>query len=317
MTKQYPAALAVLRKELDRNPNDPLLYVRLADFLQQNNLGAEQEAVYQKAITRFKDESFYDKLARFYLRNKREQDYATLSKTVVDTFAGTDLEAYFAQVQGPWPQESLELNLYAHQRFPHELMFTRNLLGAYQTMATTNPAAWEAVDARALAGLRDLQAEFFEWLSRTGKLDAEMAALQAAQAADNTAAARELAELEVSRSHFEQSAPLLGTLANEYPADAAIGDEAASVFRSLAYHDPSQIERAVAIEKNLSAADPANLDRLAAIGDTYADSTSSGAESRYGEATGAGGALLAAHGSSASRGSGWISAIGDCVLGLF
>ena len=179
MTKQFPQALAVLRKELDRNPNEPLLYVRLADFMQQNNLGAEQEEVYQKAIARFHDESFYDKLARFYLRNKREQDYATLSKTVVDTFSGTELEAYFAQVNGPWPQESLQLNLYAHKRFPHELMFTRNLLGAYQVKGTADPAAWEALMREHWQDAPDLQAEFFEWLSRTGKLDAEMAALDA------------------------------------------------------------------------------------------------------------------------------------------
>jgi len=275
MTKQFPAALAVLRKELDRNPNDPLLYSRLADFLQQNNLGAEQEDVYRKAIARFHDESFYDKLARFYLRSKREQDYAALSKTVVDTFAGTELEKYFSQVKGPWPQESLQLNLYAHQRFPHELMFARNLLIAYRAKNTANPTAWEKLMREHWQDAPDLQAEFFEWLSQTGKLDAEMAALKAAQAADNSAAARELAELEVSRSHFEESAPLLDALAQQYPADASVGDEAASVFRSLAYHDPAQIDRAVAIEKNLSEADPANLDRLAVIGDTYADSTSS------------------------------------------
>jgi transcriptional regulator with XRE-family HTH domain len=279
MAKQYPEALAVLRKELDRNPNDPMLYERLADFLQQNNLGAEQEAVYQKAIARFHDESFYDKLARFYVRSKREKDYVTLSKMVVDTFAGTELEAYFAQAGGPWPQEFLQLNLYAHKRFPHELMFTRNLLAAYQAKGTVDAAARETLMREHWQDAPDLQAEFIEWLSQTNKLDTELAALEKTQAADssssNTDAMRELAELEVSRSHFEQSAPLLGALAQAYPADEAVGDEAASVFRSLAYHDPAQIDRAVAIEKNLSAADPANLDRLAAIGDTYADSTSS------------------------------------------
>ena len=37
---------------------------------------------------------------------------------------------------GPWPQETLQLNLYAHKRFPHELMFTRNLLAAMRGKAT-------------------------------------------------------------------------------------------------------------------------------------------------------------------------------------
>ncbi len=72
-------------------------------------------------------------------------------------------------------------------------------------------------------------------------------------------------------SHFEQSAPLLGSLAGDYPADAEIGNQASSVYRSLAYFDPSQTARAVAIEKNLLAYDPADLDRLARIGDILAD----------------------------------------------
>ena len=280
MTGHGPEALAVLRKELDRNPNDPQLYERLAEFLQQNNLGAQEEEVYEKAIAKFNDESFYDKLARYYLRAKREQSYAALSRKVVNTFHGTELEAYFADVKGPWALESVQLNLYAHKRFPHDLTFTRNLLQAYQAKGTANPAAWEQLIRQHWQDASDLQAQFFEWLGRTNRLNAEVASLKllagtkTAQQRD-PAAAREMAELEMSRSHFEQSAPLFDELATTYPADVAIGDEAASLFRSLAYNDPAQIARAVAVEKNLSAADPGNLDRLAVIGDTYADSTSS------------------------------------------
>ena len=38
-----------------------------------------------------------------------------------------------------------QLNLYAHERFPHNLAFVRNLLSAYSRPGTENPAAWEAV----------------------------------------------------------------------------------------------------------------------------------------------------------------------------
>jgi hypothetical protein len=41
--KQVPQALAVLRREIDRNPNDPGIYERLAQFLDQNQLWTEQE----------------------------------------------------------------------------------------------------------------------------------------------------------------------------------------------------------------------------------------------------------------------------------
>jgi len=278
-TDKLPEALAVLRRELDRNPYDPLLYVRLADFLQQNNFAAQQEEVYRRAIARFNDTTFYDKLARLYLRQKRQQDFTTLTRQVVDTFHGTDLEQYFSNVDRNWPQVYLQLNLYAHQRFPHELKFTRNLLVAYRTKGTVDSAAWELLLRQHWFEANDLRDQFFDYLSRTNKLDAELASLQRlvpteSQQQQNPAATRELAEANLWQSHFEQSAPLLGSLAHAYPADATIGDEAASVYRSLAYFDPTQTSRAITIEQNLSVAEPTNLDRLTRIGDTLADSQS-------------------------------------------
>ncbi len=278
VTNQLPAALALLRRELDRNPNDPLLYERLADFLQQNNLAAQQEAVYQQATARFQSAGFYDKLARFYLRQRQQRDFDALTRKVVDTFHGTELESYFGNVNRAWPEEFLQLNLYAHKRFPHDLVFTRNLLSAYQTRVTADPAAYELLLRQHWQDAPDLQAEFFELLSRTGRLQKELTLLQsllpaAAAAQQNPAAARELAELNLWQSHFEAAAPLLGDLADQYPADPTVGDEAVSVFRSLAYFDPAQAQRAAATEQHLSSADPANLDRLAAIGDIFADST--------------------------------------------
>jgi hypothetical protein len=277
VTGQLPAALALLRRELDRNPNDPLLYERLADFLQQNDLAAQQEAVYQQAIARFQTVSFYDKLARFYLRRKQRSDFAALTRKVVDTFRGTELEGYFGNVNHTWPEEFLQLNLYAHQRFPHDLVFTRNLLIAYQARGTADPVARELLLRQHWQDAADLQAQLFELMSHSGRLQGEFASLQSllpttAAAMQNPAAARELAEIDLWQSHFEAAAPLLGGLAGQYPADATVGDEAVSVFRSLAYFDPPQAQHAATIEEHLAAADPASLDRLAAIGDILADS---------------------------------------------
>jgi tetratricopeptide (TPR) repeat protein len=278
-TKRLPEALAVLRREIDRNPDDPLLYERLADFLQQNNLAAQQEEVYRRAIARFPGPTFYDKLARFYLRLQRKQDFDTLTRQVVDTFRGTGLEQYFSIVNQSGPQLYLQLNLYAHQRFPHELRFTRNLLAAYQAKATADPAALDLLLRQHWFEAADLRNQFFDALSRTGKLDAELAALahlvpSESQEQQNPAATRELAEGQVWQSHFEVAAPLYSNLVRSYPADATLGEEAASIFRSLAYFDPGQAAQAIAIEKNLLAADPANVERLARIGDIYADSQS-------------------------------------------
>jgi Tfp pilus assembly protein PilF len=273
---QPQAALAVLRKELDRSPNDPQLYERLAQFLNQNDLSAQQEEIYKIAIARFNDTSWYDKLARLYLREKKQQAFADLTRQVTQTFAGTDLEAYFHNAEGLGPAMSLQLNLYAAKRFPHDLVFTRNLLNAYSTAPTRDDAAYDTLLRAHWFDSDDLRSDFFESLSRTHKLDAELQQLQSIDAQANPAAAKELAEAEMWRSHFEESDAPLTTLTQLYPADTTLGDRAASIFRSLAYFDPAQTANAVAVEQNLLLADPSDLDRLATIGDIYADSGAAG-----------------------------------------
>jgi hypothetical protein len=274
---QLPQALTVLRRELDRNPNDPLLYERLATFLEQNNLTAQQEEVYSKAIQKFQNRGWYDKLARLYLREKKREAFADLTRKVVDIFSGTELEGYFNDVTGGGPQLRLQLNLYAHQRFPHDEVFVQHLLNAYHAKGTYDQVAWEKLIREHWSDTEEFRREFFDYLSSNGKLDQEIAQLHSMvpgtkEQKANPNATLELAEAALWQSHFEESAPLLDSVAAAYPADEEIGTEASSLYRSLAYMDTHQTEHAVAIEKRLLAASPANLDRLARIGDIYADS---------------------------------------------
>ena len=263
--QKLPEALAVLRKELDRNPNDPLLYEKLASFLGQNNLSQQEEEVYRQAIAKFQDTTWTDKLARFYLRFKRIQDYATLTRKVTDTFEGTDLDAYFRNNSGGGADLFLELNLYAHQRFPHDIVFTQNLLSAYTTKPNSDRAAWEKLLRETWWQSPDLTRQFFEFLSRTGKLDTELAQIQPEPA--NPAAQQEAAEAQLWRSHYEESAPLFAGLSASYPADIAIGNTASDLQRSLAWFDPAHTATSVAIEQRLLSTYPADFARLARIGD--------------------------------------------------
>ena len=303
-TGDLPRALTVLRAQLDRNPNDPLLYERLATFLQQNNLSAQQEQVYQAAIAKFQLPTYYDKLARFYLGHQKKDAFAALTRKVTDIFSGTDLDLYFANVKPTaaiGPQLALQLNLYAAKRFPHDLVFTRNLLAAYQTKPTRDSAAYEALLRRTWWASDDLTDEFLAYLSRTNQLQSELAALQQLGAPSsstassstrvgsttsdpsgetNPAALREAAEIQIFTSHYEQAAPLLSAVATLYPADPDTGDQATSLFRSLAYLDPTtaSTSRAVSLETNLLRAEPDSPERLATLGDLYAEATSGGGE---------------------------------------
>lgn len=274
--KQIPSALAVLRREIDRSPDDPGLYERLAVFLDQNRLGSQQEEVYRLAISRFPDKSWYDKLARFYLRYRRNSEFEQLTLDAVKTFQGSELEQYFTHVVGGTPGLYLRLNLYANQRFPHNPVFVHNLLSAYQAPATRDLAAWEALLRQHWFEDAALRNRFFEFLSSRGMLESELSSLHesAADAASwdkNPAAADFLAYANLWRSHFEESAPVLKSLAAQYPAEAEIGNTASSVYRSLAYFEPADTAIAAKIEDNLLQASPGNTEIMARVGDIYAD----------------------------------------------
>ena len=269
-------ALGVLRREIDRNPDDPGIYERLANFLEQNRLGEEQEEVYRRAIARFSNKSWYDKLARFYLRYKRNAEFEQLTRDAAKSFQGSELGRYFYNVDAGSPALFLRLNQYAYERFPHNPVFVRNLLSAYQAPATRDPAAWEVLLRQHWFGEAGLRNQFFEYLSRTGKLDEELSAINesapdAASWEKNPAAAAFLAYGNLWRSHFEESAPRLRTLAAQYPADAEISQTASSVYRSLAYFEPAQTAVAEKIEDNLLQANPTDTEIMTRIGDTYSD----------------------------------------------
>jgi tetratricopeptide (TPR) repeat protein len=275
-TKQVLPALAVLRREIDRNPDDPGLYERLAVFVDQNRLGSEQEEVYKRAIAKFPDKSWSDKLARFYLRHKRDSEFEQLTRDAVRTFSGSELERYFNNVDGGSPGLYLRLNLYAHERFPHNPVFVRNLLSAYQNPPTRDLAAWEALLRQHWFEEPEMRNQFFEFLSRRGILASELGATRqsapdAAAWEKNPAAASFLAYGDLWRSHFESSAPVLKVLAAQYPAETEIGHAASSVYRSLAYFEPSDTEIAAKIEDKLLQANPGDTETMARIGDIYAD----------------------------------------------
>jgi hypothetical protein len=274
--KQIPPALGVLSREIDRNPDDPGLYERLAVFLDQNRLGSQQEEIYRRAMARFPDKSWYDELARFYLRYKRDSEFEQLTRDAVTKFQGSELEQYFNHVVGGSPGLYLRLNLYANQRFPHNPVFVRNLLNAYQTPATRDFAAWEALLRQHWFEEAALRNRFFEFLSARGKLDSELGATRqsapdAASWEKNPAAADFLAYANLWRSHFEESAPVLKSLAAQYPAESEIGHTASSVYRSLAYFDSADTAVAAKIEDNLLQTSPGDTEIMARIGDIYAD----------------------------------------------
>jgi len=277
--KRRMDALALLRRELDRNPNDPGLYERLAAFLQQNRLESEVEQVYKRAIQQFSTTSWYDKLGRWYLRRKYAGGIDRLTRQVVETFSGTDLEQYFASIVHTnttiTPQLYLSLNRYAHDRFPYNLAFVHNLVSAYSAKETYDGAAREALLRDYWSYDDELRGRYFSLLASTRRLNPELAKIEIgdpfATAQKNVAAVHFVAEAEIWRSHFEQAAAPLEAVASQFPGNSWLATSAERLDRSLAAFDPRYTDRAAAIIGKVYGANRRDRHALTEWGEIYAD----------------------------------------------
>ena len=267
--KRTNDALALYRHEIDRSPQDQALYEKLAAFLEQRGLGAQVEQVYKEAAGKFPDSGWQENLARWYLRLRRRQDFAELTRQVVQIFSGTGLEKYFREIVAPASLDAAltrQVNLYAHQRFPDNLTFVKNLLAVYSRRETADPAARLALLRTYWFHDPQLRAQLFEQMSRAGTLDRDLGAARTTDAKTNPAAAQFLAEGEAWRGHYETAAPQFRALATGFPGDTALTLRASMVERSL-----GRTENAVTFARNISQAEPRDHDALARVGDTLAD----------------------------------------------
>jgi cellulose synthase operon protein C len=278
-------ALRVYRAEIDRNPNDPGLYQRFAGYLEQNGMSRDVEQVYTRAIAQFPDRSWYHKLARWYLRTRQSRELETLSRQVIAIFSGADLERYFGDIVSATHPDAVlyrQLNLYAHERFPEDLVFVRNLLNAYRRPETASPAAADRLLRQYWFYDAGLRAQLFQSLSQQGRLYPELSEIRAANPGivsgqfdqalvANPAAVQFDVEAETWLSHFEAAAPAVRALAAAYPGEREFADKGASLYRSLAAYDPRHTETALALAGYRQKADPLDTATLARMGDILAD----------------------------------------------
>jgi cellulose synthase operon protein C len=170
----------------------------------------------------------------------------------------------------------VRVNAAAHDRFPHNLTFVRNLLSAYDNHHGTaySPVKYEALLSQNWFYASDLRIRFLGLLTASGRLDKELAALPKAadaEAGSNTVALEFGAEGNAWLTRYETAAPYFATLDRLAPGDGDQADRAISVHRSLADSVPGAFDLAVR-EADLAAhADPHNHAALTRVGEIYAD----------------------------------------------
>jgi cellulose synthase operon protein C len=133
--KKTDQILAVYSNEIAAYPNQEWLYEQRLQWLGQTNLAEEELKVYRAALEKFPTRNWQDKLARWFLRQNRQQEFAEYSKNLVEKLNDAETEKYLSEFISPSDfDDQLYLSLYkkAHERFPHNLRFINGLLSYYE-----------------------------------------------------------------------------------------------------------------------------------------------------------------------------------------
>ena len=131
--------LALYSREITKYPNQEWLYFQRLEWLEKTNLADEQLEIYKTALARFKTNEWRDKLARFFIRQNRDAEFAVFSEDLIGKLDDADVQSFLSQfVDGKLSAKDFDRQLYfklyesAHARFPHNQNFVLGLLRFYQ-----------------------------------------------------------------------------------------------------------------------------------------------------------------------------------------
>ncbi len=131
--------LAVYSQEIAKYPDEEWLYRQRLEWLEKTNLTAEQFEFYKLALARFKTNEWRDRLARFFIREKRDAEFAEFSEDLIEKLDDAEVQSFLSQfIDGKFLSGDFDKQLYfklyesAHRRFPHNRIFVAGLLRFYQ-----------------------------------------------------------------------------------------------------------------------------------------------------------------------------------------
>lgn len=173
--KKTTEILAFYSDEIAKHPDEEWLYERRLGWLEQTNLTSEQLELFKTALARFKTNQWRDKLARFFVRNKRNDEFAALSEEIIGSLSDAESQKYLTEfIDGNGGQGDFEKRLYlrlyraAHERFPHNISFVKGLLRFYKIDKQTED--WRRLSAEYYFESAEIRDAFLDDLSSGNQL---------------------------------------------------------------------------------------------------------------------------------------------------
>jgi predicted Zn-dependent protease len=170
--------VALFWGEIKKHPKEEGLYERFLRWLGQAQLINEQLKAYDSAIKQFDSNTWYHRLGRWYVRQKRGKELTRYSKQLIDVFDEDEITEYLLRFAGygataagdemNWDERlAFDLYSYSHTHFPRNLFFVRGML---TYLEKNDRARWEKLSAEYYFADRSIREPYLAWLSKEGQL---------------------------------------------------------------------------------------------------------------------------------------------------
>ncbi|MEW6731520.1 MAG: hypothetical protein AB1489_09320 [Acidobacteriota bacterium] len=280
--------LALYSNEIKKYPDEQGLYEQMLQWLGQTNLVEEELKVYQQALKQFPTMIWHDRMARWFIRHERKEEFAQFSRELLMKLESTEIESYLTQFidsasYSSYPdnfQKNLYLGLYsfAHHRFPHNIVFVNGLLKYYQ--ANNQWQEWQNLLAQYYFESYEMRRQFLEHLASKRELRTYLSRAYNIIESNTRSDTERLttlpyklfrADAAIWLSNFEEAIDAYRELNRLYPNRSEFAGRLVTLTRSFGQHNRKFLEEAAAVQHNLAEAMPASIDSRTRAGEIQAE----------------------------------------------
>ncbi|HSB11064.1 MAG TPA: tetratricopeptide repeat protein [Blastocatellia bacterium] len=295
--ERYVASLAADEKktetvaffwgEIKKHPKEEGLYERFMRWLGQAQLINEQLKAYNSAIKQFDSNTWYHRLARWYVRQKRGKELTRYSRQLIGAFDEDEITEYLVRFAGfgaaaggddlNWDERfAYDLYSYAHTRFPRNLFFVRGML---TYLEKKDRPLWEKLSAEYYFADRSIREPYLAWLSKQNTLrDRYIKARANAGAADQSRRGAEApstykifaADTAMWLSHHDEALDAYRQLVAIYPGEVQYADRLADLTRSFGQQSDKLYEESASLFARMAEIYPEDHEYRIKAGEVYA-----------------------------------------------
>ncbi len=284
--------VAFFWSEIRKYPKEEGLYERFLRWLGQAQIVNEQLKAYNSAIRQFNSNTWYHRLGRWYVRQKRGTELTRYSRQLIDVFDEEEITEYLYRFAGygstaagdtlDWDQRlAFDLYSYSHNRFPRNLFFVRGMLTYLASSTVKDYPQWEKLSAQYYFADRSIREPYLAWLSQQNKLrDKYRQAEELSKTATSVAVANKIdakfayqtfaADAALWLSHHDEALNAYRQLATLYPGETQYADRLADLTRSFGQTSDKLYEESAKTLEKMAEVYPTKHEYRIKAGEVYA-----------------------------------------------